>query len=69
MSDDTGTDTILPKPVDDFYTIRQVCDMFQVKPETVRYWIADKKIDAQKVGHNWRVSRASIVTFVEEGRR
>lgn len=41
-------------------TINRVALIFGVKPNTVRKWILDKKIDATKVNNHWMIEQEEI---------
>ena len=43
-----------------WYTTDEVAKMIGIVPETVRDWIRDKKLNAKKLGREWRVSTADI---------
>lgn len=49
------------------YTIAQVADMFQVDPRTVRRWIAEKKLDAFRIGRMIRIPQTAIDTAMNAG--
>lgn len=48
-----------------FYTLPEVADMFTVKVDTVRHWIRDGRLSAQKYGKAYRITRQSILDMVE----
>ena len=42
------------------YTLRQASDILGVRVRTLRWWISENKIKADKIDRQWRVSDAEI---------
>lgn len=49
------------------YTIKEVSEILQIDPETVRNYIRDNKLIAYKVGREWRIKQEELITFVDRG--
>lgn len=45
------------------YTVKEAAEILSVHPETIRRLIREDKIDAAKVGDNWRVSATAINAY------
>lgn len=45
------------------YSVRDVAELFDVDPESVRRWIRSGDLQASKVGRGYRVSRADLEAF------
>lgn len=48
---------------DPLLSTSKVAEMFDVKPETIRDWIADGKIAGVKINRSWRVRRSVALAF------
>lgn len=46
-------------------TIREVANLLQVDPQTIRKMIRRGQLKAQRIGRDWRVSRKSYEEFLE----
>ena len=55
---DTNTTT-------EFYTVRQVAEIFKVTPVTVRNWISEGKLDYIKINTRFRITRASVLKLAQ----
>ena len=51
---------------DNFMTVDQVAEVFQVTPYTVRVWCKAKKIRAAKIGKQWRIQRSAVQAFAQK---
>lgn len=50
----------------EFWSLKDVADLFRVNQETVRRWILRKKIPAIKFGGNWRISDR-VIQQIKDG--
>ncbi len=48
-----------------WYTADQVAEMLEMHPKTIRKYIREGKLKAQKVGKNWRISGHDLSLFME----
>jgi excisionase family DNA binding protein len=46
-------------------TVKQVAELLQFKPRTVRNWLANGKMAGVKVGDHWRVSETDLDAFLK----
>lgn len=53
----------------DFLSIEEVATYLRVTPRTVRRWIHDGALTAYRFGRQWRLLRADVAAFAEQGRR
>lgn len=49
------------------YTLNETADILQVTVRSIYRWIKDGKIDAFKVGREWRISQEALEAFVATG--
>lgn len=49
-----------------FYNVNTVAKMFDVEPHTIRTWIRQDKIKAQKILGRWRVPQSEIDQLVKK---
>lgn len=49
------------------YTLEEIEQLLQVTRRTIYNWIKSGKLRAFKVGRGWRVSRAELDRFMNEG--
>lgn len=47
------------------YTVNEVAEVFSVAPDTIRDWIKAGKIQAFKVGQQWRVRHREVLALAE----
>jgi excisionase family DNA binding protein len=45
------------------HSVREVADIFQVDPQTVRIWLRMNYLTGIKVGNSWRVSREAMEQY------
>ena len=50
----------LPKHYQTMWTVGEVADYLQVTERTVREWIKLKRLEAVKIGSQWRVHRKEV---------
>ena len=48
-----------------YYTIKEVAEMLKVAYLTVYRWVKDGKIEAYKLGKEYRIKKTDIEKFVE----
>ena len=48
-----------------FYTIDQVAEVLDIHHKTVRKFIKEGKLKANKVGKQWRISQIDLEVFTE----
>jgi excisionase family DNA binding protein len=55
-------------PDDDpkLYSVREVAELFDVDPESVRRWIRRGDLDASKVGRGYRISRPDLRDYYQQ---
>ena len=58
--------SVLPDPDNPMYSVEAVAKMFGVKPYTVRQWIKDGTVEANKVLGRWRVQRSELVKLANK---
>lgn len=49
------------------YTVTEVAAILKVHRETILRWIAEGKINAFKVGKEWRIDEKDLQEFIERG--
>ena len=49
------------------YTLTEVTELLQVTRRSLYNWIKDGKLEAIKVGREWRVTRQSLDKFLQKG--
>lgn len=47
-------------------TVHDAADFLQVRENTVRTLINDKRLRAVKIGKEWRIAETDLVAFLEE---
>lgn len=47
------------------FTVKEVADVLKLEPEIIRRYIQSKKLNAYKVGKEWRVKEKDLVEFIE----
>jgi len=52
----------------EWLTLQQIADELQLHIETVREWVRTKRLNAYRVGRDYRVKRADLDKFLEERR-
>jgi excisionase family DNA binding protein len=51
----------------EFLSLRQIAEMLHVNPSTVRLWVSEGRLVAQKAGaRKWMVRRADLDTMLRE---
>ncbi|WP_196064655.1 helix-turn-helix domain-containing protein [Bacillus pseudomycoides] len=48
----------------DFYTVKDLIEMFSVSERTVRRWIADGKLASIKIGGQVRITKDGLDKFI-----
>ncbi len=48
-----------------YYTIEEVADMLKVAYITVYRWIRSKKLEADKAGKQYRISKTNLDKFIK----
>jgi excisionase family DNA binding protein len=56
----------IPAPI--FYTTDEVAEMLKVHPKTIRAMIKSKRLQAVKVGQEYRITDEQIREYVEENK-
>lgn len=51
------------------YTIEQIAEILQVGDSTVRRMIADREIEAIKVGRQWRITETALQDYLKRNTR
>lgn len=51
--------------IEKFYTVDQVADMIDMHPKTIRKFIREGKLKANKVGKQWRITGHDLSVFTE----
>ena len=46
------------------YTIREACDTLKLADSTVRRYIREGKLKAQRIGRTWRISESAVAEFL-----
>lgn len=49
-----------PTQDDPWLSLRSVANLFDVKPDTIRQWIQDGKIEAFKFNNRWRIRKSEV---------
>ena len=52
--------------VKEYLTLKEVAELLQVHPETVRRWTIDGKIPGTQIGEVWRYRKADIDALFEK---
>ena len=52
-----------------YYTTKELAELFNVTPLTIRHWIKDGKLRAFKMGSRYRVSTPSLVVFLKKSEK
>lgn len=55
-----------PAPI--FYTTEEVADLLKVHPKTVREMIKSKRLQAIRVGQEYRITDEQIRQYIEENK-
>lgn len=55
--------------VSKIYTINDICDLLGVTKVTVYKYIKDGKLDAVKIGRDWKVTQPALNEFLNNGTR
>lgn len=53
-------------PKNELLSVKQVAEILGLTPESIRSYIADGRICAQKFGKSWRIHRSALNAFLEE---
>jgi len=61
-----GGATVTPAPI--FYTTEEVADILKVHPKTVREMIKSKRLQAIRVGQEYRITDEQIRQYIEENK-
>ena len=48
----------------DFYSVKELSELFMVNVQTIRRWIETGRLTGKKLGHNYRVSDAALKEFL-----
>ncbi|WDV48202.1 helix-turn-helix domain-containing protein [Clostridiaceae bacterium M8S5] len=48
-----------------YYTVDQVSDMLDMHPKTIRKFVREGKLKANKVGKQWRITGHDLSVFIE----
>lgn len=51
---------------DPFLSIKQVSEIFAVRPYAVREWIKDGKIKGVKISSQWRIQKSVVQKFAQD---
>jgi excisionase family DNA binding protein len=51
-----------------YFTVEDIAEQLGVSVDTVRNWIKQGKLEAYKVGRDYRISREQFEKFMEERR-
>jgi len=49
----------------EYYTIKQIADMFHVDYQVIRLLILDGHLKAVKVGRQWRISQVDLDRYIK----
>ena len=49
------------------YSVKQICEMFQVSKRTVMTWIKEGKVHPVKVANKWMFNQQEVVRLMWEG--
>lgn len=61
--------TDIEGPDDKLFTIRQVAQMFEVTPYTIRHWLTLGELVGTKIGPGqglWRITKGEIVRYANK---
>jgi len=61
-----GGATVTPAPI--FYTTEEVADILKVHAKTVREMIKSKRLQAVRVGQEYRITDEQIRQYIEENK-
>ena len=50
----------------DVLTVKQVCTLLQVSKKTVYKLIRDKELGAKKIASQYRISKKTLMNFIEQ---
>jgi putative molybdopterin biosynthesis protein len=53
---------------EEFYTIKEVSELFKVAYLTVYRWIKEGKLEAYKLGKQYKIKKADIDKFIKESK-
>lgn len=53
--------------IEKFYTVEQVAEMIDMHPKTIRKFIREGRLKANKVGKRWRITGHDLSVFTEGG--
>jgi len=56
----------IPTPI--FYTTEEVADMLKVNVKTIREMIKSKRLQAVRVGQEYRITDEQILQYIEENK-
>ncbi|GIW61213.1 MAG: hypothetical protein KatS3mg101_1190 [Patescibacteria group bacterium] len=54
------------REVEEFYTIREVADILKVAYLTVYRWVQARKLQAFKIGKQYRINKAELDKFIQK---
>ena len=49
-----------------YLSVRDIAELFQVCPKTVRRWIKAGHLPATKLGRDWRIARSDLRSLAEQ---
>lgn len=52
--------------MDEYYTCAEVAKLYKVQTATVWGWIRDGKVQAVKIGRNYRIRRSEVNAIAKE---
>lgn len=55
-----------PTPENPYYSVPTVAQMFDVTTHTVRQWIREGKLDADKIAGRLRIPKSSVTAFANK---
>lgn len=61
-----GSATMTPTPV--FYTTEEIADLLKVSAKTVREMIKSKRLEAVRVGKEYRITEDQIRKYIKENK-
>ena len=67
MKPDSAVKFSIPQPPVGSYSSRQVAEVLNVHPETVRDALRAKRIKGFRMGSRWRVTHAVLISLMETG--
>lgn len=47
------------------YTCKEIADLYKVKTSTVWNWVRKKKLEAIKIGRDYRISQEQLDAFIK----